>query len=181
MINEIVFQTKLLSFNASVEASRAGEHGKGFAVVAEEIGNLAQMSGKASLEISTMLGESMEKVDKIIQETKGNVDVLVSRGNEKIENGVMTAKECGEVLEEIFRNVSNVSKIAAAIELAGLEQAEGIAEINKALGELHQVTQKNNNTGLEAASAAEKLASESRALNIIVNELSLTIYGEKKS
>ena len=180
VINEIVFQTKLLSFNASVEASRAGEHGKGFAVVAEEIGNLAQMSGKASLEISTMLEESMGKVDRIIKKTKANVDSIVLSGNEKIENGVMTAKECGDVLEEIFRNVSNVTKIASAIETAGAEQAEGISEINKALDELHQVTQKNSHTGLETASAAEKLASESRALNIIVSELSLTIYGDKK-
>src|SRR5690606_3309812 len=44
IINDIVFQTKLLSFNASVESARAGEHGKGFAVVAEEVGNLASMS-----------------------------------------------------------------------------------------------------------------------------------------
>lgn len=55
VINDIVFQTKLLSFNASVEAARAGEHGKGFAVVAEEVGNLAEMSGRSADEISSML------------------------------------------------------------------------------------------------------------------------------
>lgn len=59
VINDIVFQTKLLSFNASVEVVRAGEHGKGFAVVAEEVGNLASMSGKASLDISEMLETSI--------------------------------------------------------------------------------------------------------------------------
>jgi methyl-accepting chemotaxis protein len=66
VINDIVFQTKLLSFNASVEAARAGEQGKGFAVVAEEVGNLATMSGKAAEEISSMLGDSMGKVELIV-------------------------------------------------------------------------------------------------------------------
>jgi len=61
VINEIVFQTKLLSFNASVEAARAGEQGKGFAVVAEEIGNLAEMSGKAAQDISSMLETLLRK------------------------------------------------------------------------------------------------------------------------
>src|SRR5690606_14658037 len=52
MINDIVFQTKLLSFNASVEAARAGHHGKGFSVVAEEIGRLAETSGTSASAIN---------------------------------------------------------------------------------------------------------------------------------
>ena len=56
VINEIVFKTELLSFNASVEAARAGTHGQGFAVVATEVGNLARMSGQAADEI----GENVE-------------------------------------------------------------------------------------------------------------------------
>ena len=56
LINEIVFQTKLLSFNASVEAERAGEHGKGFSVVAKEIGALAKLSGESADQISKIIG-----------------------------------------------------------------------------------------------------------------------------
>lgn len=59
VINDIVFQTKLLSFNASVEAARAGDSGKGFAVVAEEVGNLAEMSGRSAKEISELLSSSV--------------------------------------------------------------------------------------------------------------------------
>lgn len=178
VINEIVFQTKLLSFNASVEAARNGEHGKGFAVVAGEIGNLAQMSGKASLEISKLLDESTLKVQRIIEGTKQSVERLVESGNAKIMSGVQTANECSSVLEEIFHNISTVTKIAQDIQEAGVEQAEGIKEITKALDELQNATIKNQQTGEEAADAALKLSAESRVLNVIVKELTDTIYGQ---
>ena len=64
VINDIVFKTQLLSFNASIEAARAGQHGKGFAVVAEEVGNLASMSGEAAKEITTLLEDSQKKCDR---------------------------------------------------------------------------------------------------------------------
>jgi len=178
VINEIVFQTKLLSFNASVEAARNGEHGKGFAVVAGEIGNLAEMSGKASLEISKLLEESTIKVQRIIEDTKVSVERLVERGNAKITSGVQTANECSQVLEENFHNVSTVTKIAQDIQQAGVEQAEGIKDITKALDELQDATTMNQQTGEEAADAALKLSAESRVLNVIVSELTDTIYGQ---
>ena len=68
VINDIVFQTKLLSFNASVEAARAGEHGRGFAVVAEEIGNLADLSGKSATSIQSTLETTKESVSNLIKE-----------------------------------------------------------------------------------------------------------------
>ena len=69
IIDDIVFQTKLLSFNASVEAERAGEHGRGFAVVAQEVGNLAQMSGKAALEISQIVKKVLKSHQKLLSTT----------------------------------------------------------------------------------------------------------------
>ncbi|QDK42597.1 hypothetical protein DOM21_14280 [Bacteriovorax stolpii] len=179
IINDIVFQTKLLSFNASVEAARAGEHGKGFAVVAEEVGKLAQVSGTAALEISTMLEESVEKANQVAAETKTSVEKLIQEGKLKVEDGVLIAQKCGDMLEEIVKNVSGVSHMATEIASASQEQAQGVQEITKAMGQLDQMTQVNSATSEECASAAEELSAQADSLKNAVSQLVLTINGEK--
>ncbi len=96
VIDEIVFQTKLLSFNASVEAARAGAAGKGFAVVAEEVGNLARMSGAASKEIATMLIASIENVNLITTESKVALQKTMNEANTglaSVQEKVLAAKK----------------------------------------------------------------------------------------
>ena len=70
VIDDIVFQTKILSFNASVEAERAGELGRGFGVVAQEVGNLAAMSGQSAIEIASIVKSAMKESREIISENK---------------------------------------------------------------------------------------------------------------
>lgn len=177
VINDIVFQTKLLSFNASVEAARAGEHGKGFAVVAEEVGKLAQMSGNAAKEISDMLDSSVSKVENLLSDSKAKVESLVDLGKRKVDTGINVAKKCADVLNEIVRNVSEVSSLANEISQATSEQAQGVGEINKAIGQLDTVTQSNTTSSAETASAATSLSSQAESLKTSVDELSFTIHG----
>lgn len=177
VINDIVFQTKLLSFNASVEAARAGEHGKGFAVVAEEVGNLAQMSGNAAKEISSMLESSIQKVESIVNDTKTKVERLIQDGKVKVEAGTEVARQCSEVLEEIVKKVSTATEMAHEISTATGEQARGIQEITKAMAQLDQVTQQNAATSEEAASSAEELSAQADSLKSVVNILVQTIKG----
>ncbi len=110
VINDIVFQTKLLSFNASVEAARAGEHGKGFSIVAEEVGALAEQSGKSSLEISTLLEESLQKVSTIIDESKANLERSVSSNKVVIEKSSNCSDDCHETFVKICIVLHRVPK-----------------------------------------------------------------------
>jgi methyl-accepting chemotaxis protein len=177
VINEIVFQTKLLSFNASVEAARAGENGKGFAVVAEEVGNLAQMSGNAAKDITSMLDESINKVQGIVRNSKDKINVLVHEGQSKVEVGTRVAHECGECLNQIVESVATVSKMSLEISTASQEQAQGVHEITKAMGQLDQVTQQNTAATNEAANAAGTLNLQAESLNGLVQGLIQTIEG----
>ena len=181
VINDIVFQTKLLSFNASVEAARAGEYGKGFSVVAEEIGKLAQMSGKAAQEISSMLTSSITRVQAIATETKTNVEQLLASGQEKITSGSKVANRCRQVLEEIVKNVDGVKSRVEEIYQTSQQQALSIAEINKAMSQLEQVTHQNDKSSQQAATSSQELLGAAKQLSRIANGLLGTVQTEDEA
>jgi methyl-accepting chemotaxis protein len=177
VINDIVFQTKLLSFNASVEAARAGEHGKGFAVVAEEVGNLAAMSGRASKDISDMLAESISKVEGIVNNTSSKVQGLIQAGKSKVDAGTQVAEKCGQVLDEIVGNVSDLKRMVQEISTASNEQAQGVQEITKAMSQLDQVTHRNSSASQKSSEAASQLSGQAVELKALVAALTLQVRG----
>ncbi len=166
VIDDIVFKTQLLSFNASVEAARAGEHGKGFAVVAEEVGNLAQMSGNAAKEISDMLSQSLDRVDRLITSSK-----------QKVEVGLQVGKRCGDVLEDLVTKVSQINDMAGEIAGASEEQARGVTEINKAMNQMDQMTQQNASAAQQSASSSGELAQQAEAMRASVGDLLRLLHG----
>lgn len=179
VINEIVFQTKLLSFNASVEAARAGEHGKGFAVVAEEVGNLAQMSGAAANEISTMLSDSIKRVNDIVEQTSRKVDRLIETGRDKISLGEETSQRCQDVLKKISEASEAAKVMVSEISHASTEQAQGVGEINRAITQMDQVTQKNSSVAQQSSGLSEQLRRESESLVAALTELERFIHGSQ--
>ncbi len=177
IINEIVFQTKLLSFNASVEAARAGEHGKGFAVVAEEVGNLAQMSGNAAKDITSLLDGSIQRVQGIVSDSKTRIEKIIQENNKKVESGTRIAAECKTVLGSIVQGISSVSQMVQSVAGASDEQARGVNEINRAIIQLDQVTQSNAAASEEAAAASEELSAQAAHMKAAVGDLIAVVNG----
>jgi methyl-accepting chemotaxis protein len=167
LIDEIVFQTRLLSFNASVEAERAGEHGRGFAVVAQEIGNLAQMSGKSAAEINHIVKSSIKEAQDVAQTNRDNVG-----------RGVSLCGEATERLASISAASGSILTGSQGILRASEEQNAGVRQINQAIQQISQATQSNASAAEQCSTGSRALAEQVQSLAGIVGGLETLVWGK---
>jgi len=123
VIDQIAFQTNILSLNAAVEAATAGEAGKGFAVVAQEVRNLASRSAEAAREIKN----------------------IVEDANAKAEQGKITSDNMISGYDSLLESIQNTTEIISEIAISSKEQQSGINQINDAINNLDRQTQENAN------------------------------------
>lgn len=145
LINEITFQTNLLSINAAVEAARAGEQGRGFAVVANEVRSLSKRSSASAKNIQTLVKEIMGTVTKAGK----------------------WVDELQDSFERIMTTSGEVSKALGEVSVKSDESAMGIDHINKGTQEICEVNEKNASFVDEIAQETQKLRANTEYLQEI--------------
>lgn len=136
VIDQIAFQTNILSLNAAVEAATAEEAGKGFAVVAQEVRNLANRSADAAREIKNLVLEATSKAN----------------------DGKTVSSDMIDGYKELNKNISETINIIGDVSKASKEQMTGIEQINDAVNMLDKVTQENANESNQIKIIAQEVS-----------------------
>jgi methyl-accepting chemotaxis protein len=135
LIQELAYQTNILSLNAAIEAGRAGEHGRGFAVVSTEVRRLAERSQGAAREIATLVNSS-----------------------------VATSERAGERLGMLVPSIRKTADLVQEVATTASEQATSVGHVSRAMGQMSVVTQQNASAAEELAATSKQLAGQAKSL-----------------
>ncbi|MCT7911844.1 cache domain-containing protein [Arcobacter lacus] len=158
VIDQIAFQTNILSLNAAVEAATAGEAGKGFAVVAQEVRNLASRSAEAAREI------------------KNIVELATSKANE----GKAIANEMINGYTVLNSKINETINLIEDVSIGSKEEEKGILQINDTINALDKATQSNANSAIDISKLANEVSDLSKNLLKIADRAKFNKANQKE-
>jgi methyl-accepting chemotaxis protein len=164
-VNEIAEQSHLLSVNAAIEASKAGEAGRGFSVVAVEVKNLATRSKKATLQVKNILSE--------IQKATNSTVIVTEEGSKYVESGVGQVYRIGSNIKSLHKVIVESSTAAKQIASTTNQQVVSIENIAVAMKQISNSANKGVTSAQQQQVTAQSLSQLANSLNNIVNQYRL--------
>jgi methyl-accepting chemotaxis protein len=157
VINEIADQTNLLALNAAIEAARAGEQGRGFAVVADEVRKLAERTGRATTEISTMISAIQDETSRAVSSMHESI--------KRVEHGTELSSQAGQALHRIVDSVNALQTMVAHIASATEEMSTTSETISSDIETMAMSARQTGSSAAEITQAVDALARLSTELS----------------
>ncbi|MBJ6763693.1 methyl-accepting chemotaxis protein [Myxococcaceae bacterium JPH2] len=161
-VTDISEQTHMLALNASIEASRAGEHGRGFAVVASEVKALADQSKKATAQVRQILGQ--------IQKATHGAVMTTEEGTKSVASATRVVTEAGATIQALSDLLTQASLTAAQIAASANQQATGIGQIRQAMHDVNQATQQGLTSSRQTERALQDINAMGQKLKGLLGE-----------
>ena len=166
LINTLAAQTKLIAFNAALEASSAGESGRRFSVVASEIRRLADSVTDSTQEIEAHTDDIQTAINRLV--------VASEKGASSIEQGVEASMSTAQDLEALLKAASQTSSAAQQISLSTQQQKTASSQVVMALRDIDTASSRNAHSVRSITDISQDMIHMSAELNALVQEFTLT-------
>lgn len=159
-VSNIASQSNLLALNASIEASRAGEHGAGFAIVATEVRSLAEQSKRATAQVRAILSE--------IQKATNATVMVTEEGTKKVDAGVQLAIQAQKSIGQLSQVITENAEIAMQVSAGSQQQLTGIDQVAMAMQNINQASVQNLASTRQTEKAAQNVTDLAEKLTDLV-------------